>query len=362
MRDDPQRSDSAVLRMGVVGCGQVFKRLHLPAIRRRSDVRLASAAEPSPQRREWLADAFPGLRIFEDAGRLITEADLDAVLICTPTESHALIALAALRQGLHVLVEKPMATNVQDARAIVETSLDADRAVVVGFNRRFRRTYRELRHNLAARPTGPDRIRFVFQADASRWDRFPEADAPTILNDVASHQLDLIPWLVGRPIEEVRARLAGEETGRDALTIDLRLEGGMHAELRAGYGSGYVERLDVEDAHGFLVAYPEVLIDPSRIGRGPMRIVMKRPALVRSSARVLGGWNMMSRRLFGRPSLTQESVELQLADFATRILSRSTAPEKVSGANARDGMQCALAVTACLRSLQQGGRWQAIDA
>ncbi len=369
------------LRLGAIGCGQVFQRLHLPAIGRSRDVRLISVCETDGGRRSWLREVVPDATAFGETETLLAESALDAVLVCTPPQTHADIVLAALKRGLHVLAEKPLAMSAVDGRAIVEAARDNDRQVVVGFNRRFRRTYQALRSRLAEGEPELDGLRFIFQADADRWNRSPAAGPAAavepspagILSDVASHQLDLVQWLTGRIIEEVRARPGSEQIGRHAVTIRVRLDGGVEAELHAGYGSGYSECLEVERADRRLVAYPAALIDPKRIGATLFGARRVPGGLERGMARATEAGSLLVRRSTGRPSLTVESVERQLACFAGRVQATSASALEsaatasgstrwlADGADERDGMWCAAAVDACQRSLDTDGDWQPLE-
>ena len=379
----PPAASDGPLRLGVIGCGKVFERLHLPAISRSSDVRLVSVCEPDPSRRTWATEVVPDAGAFADVETLLTESELHAVLVCTPPASHAGIALIALERGLHVLSEKPLATSSADARAIVTAARHSNRTVVVGFNRRFRRTYQALRARLADSGEAKCHLRYVFQADSDRWNRARTevgsesgtagSDADGILSDVASHQLDLVPWIAGRDVESVRARVGSPEIGGRAVTIDVRLEGGIEAELHAGYGRGYSERLEVPLPDRRLVAYPGVLLDPRWIGASLVGGQRFSAVVERGVARVSEAGGHLLRRAVGRPGLTLESVDRQLSCFAARV--RAAPPEVHNpavaaegvprwledGADERDGMRCAAAVEACLSSLATAGRWELVQ-
>jgi len=131
----------------------------------------------------------------------------------------------------------------------------------------------------------------------------------------------------------------------------------MEAELHAGYGSGYVERLEIERADRRLTAYPAALIDPKRIGATLLGVRRVPAAVERVVAGATEAGSLLLRRSTGRPSLTVESVERQLACFAARVRGAGAG----DGADERDGMRCAAAVDACLRSLDTDGDWQAVE-
>lgn len=126
------------LKGAMVGFGFIGSRGHLPAYALHGDVEIAAVADISPARREAAARALPNARIFATYEELLAASDLslDFVDICTPPYAHAEIALAALGKGLHVLCEKPLATSVEDARAMISRAVEARRVLYPAHNYR----------------------------------------------------------------------------------------------------------------------------------------------------------------------------------------------------------------------------------
>lgn len=344
-------------RIGVLGGGQVFERLHLPALRRSRECRLVAVAEPSAPRREWLAEALPGVPLHAEAAELLARPDLDAVLVLTPPATHADLTVAALRAGHAVLVEKPLAGNPDDAQAVLAAAAEAGRPVQVGFNRRFRRTHRDLKRTLAGEAAG--RFDYLFRADTGVWragraTADPAADRAHLLQDVASHQLDLVPWLRSTEIAEVRARSV-ESSATTELEIGLQLTDGSEAILRAAHGEGYAERLEAEFPSATLVAYPGAVINSSR-WRGGERLL----------GRAASVGDLALARFGVRPTRTAESLDLQLATFLAKARGRPPDLEAAGGpddggADAAAGLRVVLATAACQESLRRNGAWVPLD-
>lgn len=122
-----------MIRLGVVGLGFIGGR-HVATIDRCEGVALVALVEPDGQRR--LALARDGVVTFASVEDMLSEADLDGVVIATPSHLHAAPTVACLEAGLHVLVEKPIATTIEDADRIVEAARLHQRHVLVGYNRR----------------------------------------------------------------------------------------------------------------------------------------------------------------------------------------------------------------------------------
>jgi len=123
------------LKVGVVGLG--MGRCHAQVCAALPDVQLKALCDASPERLAAVAAEFDVKGTYKDFNTMIEQGDLDAVVIALPNHLHADFSIRALRRGLHVLVEKPIATNVQDAEAMLQASREADRVLMVGFNQRF---------------------------------------------------------------------------------------------------------------------------------------------------------------------------------------------------------------------------------
>lgn len=119
-------SQKRPLRGAVIGFGFISSKGHIPAYLSRSriqrDVEIIAVADISDSRRNQIVEILPQARIYSSYESLLAEesGQLDFVDICTPPCDHAVIAATALRCGLHVLCEKPLATTVEDAKALLE--------------------------------------------------------------------------------------------------------------------------------------------------------------------------------------------------------------------------------------------------
>jgi UDP-N-acetylglucosamine 3-dehydrogenase len=128
-RPPPPESTHARLRGALLGCGFIAENGHLPAYRAQAaselPLEIVAIAEPNAARRAKAGQLVPGAVLYEDADQLLAnEAHrLDYVDIATPPYDHARLTHMALDKGLHVLCEKPMATNPADARAMLEHAM-----------------------------------------------------------------------------------------------------------------------------------------------------------------------------------------------------------------------------------------------
>src|SRR3982074_3350611 len=94
--------------------------------------RLTACAEPSAGRLAAFAKQYPAARAYADYHRLLRDGDVDAVIVATPTSTHREVTEDCLRAGVHVLVEKPLASTVADAESMIAVANQAQKVLMVG--------------------------------------------------------------------------------------------------------------------------------------------------------------------------------------------------------------------------------------
>jgi predicted dehydrogenase len=331
------------LTLAVLGCGRVVERLHLPAIRRCPEVRLVGAVEPDPARRGWAGQALDQVPVEASLRQLLGRVRPEAVLIATPPGTHAGLALAAIRAGCHVLVEKPLATTAGEAREVMAAAAAGASRLAVGFNRRFRRPYQAARALLQGQPFS---LRARLVTDAARWpSAVTDADRRhrAMLEDVVPHLLDLVPWLARRPVQAVRADAlpSGVEHG---VAFTVRLAGGLEVPCTAGHVLRYEEGFHLCIGEHVEVARPWGLTRASSYGR----------AIERAQTAM----HLVLPKLLRRPNLTALSIHAQLSAFVRAC--RGQEAGELAGPEA--GLAAALALDALVASQGQGGRWIELNA
>ena len=126
------------VRLGVVGLGWWACFNHIPVAQANTKARVVAIVDLDRDRLSKVGDEFGIPDRFTDFREMLTEEDLDGVLVATPHVAHAEIGIAVLEAGCHVLIEKPMATRTDDAKAIVRASVEAGKQVVVPCGWNFR--------------------------------------------------------------------------------------------------------------------------------------------------------------------------------------------------------------------------------
>jgi len=338
------------LRLGVVGCGRAFERGHLPALLRSADFELTAVYDPSPERVAVAVAAVPSVRVARDLPELIDA--VDAVLVASPPATHREITTAVLAGGRGALVEKPMGASLGDARAIRAAATVSGRVLQVGFVRRFRSPYRRLRDLVSAQG-------FAHVSAVSSELAFSPRDwAPVTaylgraegggdaLHDVATHQVDLLPFILGSAVRAVRVLARTSNAAGERIRYELELEGGLMVECEASHVGVYHERLWITTPRETFVTRAYGLER-----RAPGRALPSEGWL-----RVLDRAHLLAARLPGRVSVTEESFAAQLAIFA-----RALGGERIADLPDADaGLRAHLVLAACERSARGPGSWELV--
>ncbi|TAL08477.1 MAG: Gfo/Idh/MocA family oxidoreductase [Chloroflexota bacterium] len=218
------------VRVGLVGLGSMGRN-HLRVIASRDGARLAAVADPFAEALD-AAVAQTGAAGFAEPMAMISEAELDAVVIAAPTTAHLPLALAAIERGIAVLVEKPLAPTVDEALQIVAASRATGVPVQVGHVERFNPAVREL-----GRLLGEGWLSTVYAITSRRAGPFPARIRDVgVTIDLATHDVDICSWIAGeRPL-----RVHAETAQRIHADHEDLLFGLLH------FPSGVVAQLDVD--------------------------------------------------------------------------------------------------------------------
>jgi predicted dehydrogenase len=191
---------NAPVRLGVVGCGAVTELYHLPALLAASDVVVAAFVDPNLDRARTLASRVA------DAVALASHTELtgmvDAVLLAAPNSLHASLGAPLLADGVHLLVEKPMARTVAECDQLIEAAASGSAVLAVGHDFRHFPMAHYARNLFASGLLGEVQRVDVRQSAGGRWPYAsaaalsPEAGGGVIL-DFGVHVLDLLLWWLG---------------------------------------------------------------------------------------------------------------------------------------------------------------------
>lgn len=219
------------LRVALVGSGNLARWAHLPALQKISGVHLHAVHSASGARGKTYGERFDAAYCTTDFQQIVGDPSIDLVLIISRNPQHASQAVAALRAGKHVFVEKPMALTEEECRQIWQAAQESGKQLTVGFNRRFAPHYLELKKALS-RKTGPAVINCRINSpgiSGAYWMADPSIGG-AILGE-ACHFVDLMYWLLDS--EPVKVSAFSLPTGKQ----DPIGENNLAASFRFADGS-----------------------------------------------------------------------------------------------------------------------------
>lgn len=191
------------IRVGFIGCGAISL-LHMRAYRTVPDVEVVACSDVMPQRAEKFALDNNIAHHFTSHEEMLAAVALDCVSICTPNFAHAVPTVHALEAGVHVLCEKPIAMNAEEAATMVEAANRTGKLLTIGHHMRFNPIAQYLKSLVDQGDLGTiyyGRSHALRRRLIPGWGQFhiksKSGGGPLI--DIGVHALDLIIWLMGSP-------------------------------------------------------------------------------------------------------------------------------------------------------------------
>ncbi len=191
--------------VGLIGCGGFMRSMHLPHLLASEAFRVAATCDVDLAAAESMRAAAGAAYATTDSARLLSDAQVDAVVIATRHDSHAALTIAAARAGKHVLCEKPMGLDAAEFRAVADAVRAAGIVYTVGYNRGMAPLILKARELLADKP-GKRLMYHRIQAPfpASHWTHLPEVGGGRFVGE-GCHIFDLLCELVPAPPVSVYA-------------------------------------------------------------------------------------------------------------------------------------------------------------
>src|ERR1041385_1229315 len=214
------------LRAGVIGVG-VMGSNHARVLAELPGVDFVGIADPDRMQAHSVAQAL-GCAEFPDFAALL-DAGAEAVSIAAPTEVHQEIALACIARGIHVLVEKPIASTIEEGRAIVAAARRAGVTLMVGHVERFNPAVQAIKEAL--------REEDILSIAITRVGPFPPRMSNVgVVIDLAVHDIDLISWFTESEIVEVQPQLSSAKAEReDIALLQFRTASGVLAHINTNW-------------------------------------------------------------------------------------------------------------------------------
>jgi len=239
------------MRTGLVGLGEIGQH-HLAAIRASEDAELAAICDLDPELVE--AAAGDGVAGFTELEAMLAEARLAALDVCLPHSLHLPATLAAIEAGCHVVLEKPLAVDVESCRRIATAASGAGVTVAVSHNQLFYGPHERVAELLAEGALGELRSLYarLWIGDRYRgWRERPELVGGGLLMDAGVHRVYLLRAL-GGPVAAVSARMDAPRA-EESFSVSLEFASGARGLIDASYhcpARTFDDRLDLVGSEG----------------------------------------------------------------------------------------------------------------
>jgi len=243
------------VRVGLIGCGRVTQERHLPALESLSSAKVVAVADIDASRLEMVANRFKAVRRTTDFRTLVDDPDIDALAVCVPAQRHVVVALAALAAGKHLLIEKPLALDLDECDLLIEKAAKSTSKVTVGFNLRWHRLLREGREMIRRGDLGE--LELIRTTLTSHHDKVPDwrkrrDDGGGTLNEMAVHHFDLWRFLLESEVEEVFASSRSGDRDDETVTVSARLANGALATSLVSQCTSSSNEIEIHGQRGRL--------------------------------------------------------------------------------------------------------------
>ena len=323
--------------VAVVGTGFIARRRHIPAwLRLWPGVRLSALCDSDIRRAQAAAAAFEVPAAFDNVAQMLEESMPDFVDICTPPDSHAAIAVAALEAGAHVLIEKPMAASVGECQRIIKAERQSEGMVSVAHSELFYPPVIEARRRVESCEIGDLMGMRIFRstpvgamtADPDHWaHRLPGGvigeTGPHVvyltqafidpIRKVTARGSKLLPRYPWSPFEDYRLELVGEEATSSAVLTYTNMHSAAHLDI---WGTEGMLRIELQSR--VLVSYDRRRQAPAGIGAS----ALKEATGIIASVAATAGKHIFGRLENAHDALIREFFERSVRGIAPSVTSR----------------------------------------
>ena len=242
------------LRIGIVGAGRIGN-VHAESITYHiPEAEVVMVTDPYEEGARKLAERFGVPKYSKDYMDIINNKDVDAVLVCSPTPTHAEITIAALKAGKHVFCEKPVHTSIDCIKEVQKVAEETGLKLQIGFNRRFDHNHSHVQRLVQDGTLGNVELIKITSRDPEPPSPEYAASSGGLYIDMMIHDFDMAMFLAGCDVTEVYAmgtslvdKRIGEAGDVDTAIVTLTFANGALGVIdnsrRAAYG--YDQRVEV---------------------------------------------------------------------------------------------------------------------
>jgi myo-inositol 2-dehydrogenase/D-chiro-inositol 1-dehydrogenase len=257
------------LKIGVIGAGRIGKVHAATLVQNVPQAEVVAIADVQIESARELAEKFGIAIVTDNYKEIINNADIEAVVICSPTDTHAQYIIEAAEAGKHIFCEKPVDLTLDAIKKAIATVDKAGVKLMVGFNRRFDPNFAKIHEMVKAGKIGDPHILKITSRDPAPPPAEYSAVSGGIFLDMTIHDFDMARYIVGSEVTEVYTKatvLVDPEIGKagdvDTAIITLTFENGAIGVIdnsrKAVYG--YDQRVEIFGSLGMVNVdnnYPE---------------------------------------------------------------------------------------------------------
>ena len=249
-----------MISVGILGCGRIGQ-VHARSVAKSGRARLAAVCDAFPEAANALASEH-GADV-RGSDEILSASDIDAIIICTPTDTHCQFIEAGMSNGKSVMCEKPVDMDSERIRQCLDRIADLRQPLLIGFNRRFDPGFARLRERLADGAIGTVELVSITSRDPSPPPIDYVKTSGGLFRDMMIHDFDMARFLLDEEPVEVFATgssLVDPQIGAagdvDTASVVLKTKSGKICQIsnsrRATYG--YDQRVEVHGSKGMLRA------------------------------------------------------------------------------------------------------------
>jgi len=231
------------IKVGVIGCGHIAQRAHLPNYFENAKCELVAICEADEEVLSRTAEKYAVKHAFGDYHELLESGVVEAVSVCVPTRLHPQVVIEAARNGVHVLCEKPLAPNLEEADRMLKAASNSGIKLSVGYNLRFLPNHVKVKEYIENSRIGKPifakaQLIATGPYEVSETSIAHEAEKRMgCLFDLGAHLADLMIWMFGKPsyVSAYLSAHAPEVRVDDSALVSLNFESGLIGEISVAW-------------------------------------------------------------------------------------------------------------------------------
>ncbi|MBQ3557112.1 MAG: Gfo/Idh/MocA family oxidoreductase [Oscillospiraceae bacterium] len=231
------------LRWGVIGAGGIADRRTIPGMMLAENAELVAVMEINMELAEKCRAKWGCKRAYDNEAALLADPEVDAVYIATPVVCHARQAMMAADAGKHILIEKPLASTVEESEQVVAYCESKGVKIAAGLMMRFGAHIQNMKKAVAegkiGKPaTGYAQFTAWFPKEEGNWRQSKKTAGGGAMMDMGVHCIDLLQYINGSPVVQVTAMhdtISFDYEVEDTSTVLLRLENGCQCVVQSNF-------------------------------------------------------------------------------------------------------------------------------